>query len=320
MINNKLSNFVWILNRNSNIKHRLIISISLVLLFATQMVAEDGSRLWLRQEKGANAQVIVAHSRQSPTLDIAVDELQQAWHGAPVTLSITKDKPVQDGFSIRQTDGKLLLTSPTDIGLLYNAYHLLHLQETGQLNCIATHQTENPTYHLRILNHWNNMNRTVERGYTGQSLWNWEELPETLSDRYQAYTRANASIGINGSVVNNVNASPQRLFTVDNELSSSMINTVYQNKNGIIWIATEDGLPGNVICVIVEDKNHEIWISTSYGVARFNPQHKNFISYYANDGLQGNEFRKGAVYVDNRGEKRHCTFGLCNALYLSIRS
>lgn len=176
------------------------------------MVAEDGSRLWLRQAKGADAQVTVTHSRPSPTLDIAVNELQQAWHGAPITLSITPNKQlVQDGFSIRQTDGKVTLTSPTDIGLLYGAYHLLRLQETGQLNSIAPSLTENPAYHIRILNHWDNMNRTVERGYSGQSLWNWEELPETLSPRYEAYARANASIGINATVVNNVNASPQIL-------------------------------------------------------------------------------------------------------------
>lgn len=193
-------------------KHKLIIYISLVLLFVTQMVAENGSRLWLRQAKGADAQVTVTHSRPSPTLDIAVNELQQAWHGAPITLSITPNKQlVQDGFSIRQTDGKVTLTSPTDIGLLYGAYHLLRLQETGQLNSIAPSLTENPAYHIRILNHWDNMNRTVERGYSGQSLWNWEDLPETLSPRYEAYARANASIGINASVVNNVNASPQIL-------------------------------------------------------------------------------------------------------------
>lgn len=193
-------------------KRILSIFLCSALFFATQMVAEDGSRLWLRQAKGADAQVTVTHSRPSPTLDIAVNELQQAWHGAPITLSITPNKQlVQDGFSIRQTDGKVTLTSPTDIGLLYGAYHLLRLQETGQLNSIAPSLTENPAYHIRILNHWDNMNRTVERGYSGQSLWNWEELPETLSPRYEAYARANASIGINATVVNNVNASPQIL-------------------------------------------------------------------------------------------------------------
>ena len=86
------------------------------------------------------------------------------------------------------------------------------LQATGQ-NVTATQTTENPAYSLRILNHWDNMDRTVERGYAGQSLWNWEELPNTLSDRYKEYARANASIGINGTVLNNVNASPQILST-----------------------------------------------------------------------------------------------------------
>ena len=86
------------------------------------------------------------------------------------------------------------------------------MQATGQ-NVTATQTTENPAYSLRILNHWDNMDRTVERGYAGQSLWNWEELPNTLSDRYKEYARTNASIGINGTVLNNVNASPQILST-----------------------------------------------------------------------------------------------------------
>ena len=93
---------------------------------------------------------------------------------------------------------------------LYAAYHLLRMQETGQ-NVVEAQTTENPAYNLRILNHWDNMDRTVERGYAGQSLWNWEELPNTLSDRYKEYARANASIGINGTVLNNVNASPKIL-------------------------------------------------------------------------------------------------------------
>ena len=117
-----------------------------------------------------------------------------------------------EGFRIRQEDNKITLTSPTETGLLYAAYHLLRMQATGQ-NVTATQTTENPAYSLRILNHWDNMDRTVERGYAGQSLWNWEELPNTLSDRYKEYARANASIGINGTVLNNVNASPQILST-----------------------------------------------------------------------------------------------------------
>lgn len=149
--------------------------------------------------------------RQSPTLNIAVEELQQAWKGAPVRLVIQKDKQLQaEGFRIRHEDNKITLTSPTETGLLYAAYHLLRMQETGQ-NVVEAQTTENPAYNLRILNHWDNMDRTVERGYAGQSLWNWEELPNTLSDRYKEYARANASIGINGTVLNNVNASPKIL-------------------------------------------------------------------------------------------------------------
>lgn len=96
--------------------------------------------------------------------------------------------------------------------MLYGAYSLLRMQAAGQLT-VPLSVTEQPAYDLRILNHWDNPDGTVERGYAGRSLWNWEELPGTLSPRYEAYARANASVGINGTVLNNVNASPQVLTT-----------------------------------------------------------------------------------------------------------
>lgn len=189
-------------------KHRVITLLYIVTLFVASVSAEDGSRLWLRYATGANATITTP--RPSPTLDIAVRELQQTWRGAPVSLLQKKDKQLApDGFRIsRQADGKLTVASPTEIGLLYGAWHLLRLQAAGSE---ITDVTENPAYDLRILNHWDNLDRTVERGYAGQSLWNWEELPAVLSPRYQAYARANASIGINGTVLNNVNASPRIL-------------------------------------------------------------------------------------------------------------
>jgi alpha-glucuronidase len=89
-------------------------------------------------------------------------------------------------------------------------YHLLRLQSTGA--AIDSLQVkENPQYDLRLLNHWDNPNGTVERGYAGRSLWNWEELPSVLSERYSEYARINASVGINGTVLNNVNASSSTL-------------------------------------------------------------------------------------------------------------
>ena len=96
--------------------------------------------------------------------------------------------------------------------MLYGVYSLLRMQAAGQLT-VPLSVTEQPAYDLRILNHWDNPDGTVERGYAGRSLWNWEELPGTLSPRYEAYARANASVGINGTVLNNVNASPQVLTT-----------------------------------------------------------------------------------------------------------
>ena len=193
----------------NDMKYRIFSLFYIAIVFVTQIAAEDGSHLWLRLPVNAHAEI--SAPRQSPTLNIAVEELQQAWKGAPVRLVIQKDKQLQpEGFRIRHEDNKITLTSPTETGLLYAAYHLLRMQETGQ-NVVEAQTTENPAYNLRILNHWDNMDRTVERGYAGQSLWNWEELPNTLSDRYKEYARANASIGINGTVLNNVNASPKIL-------------------------------------------------------------------------------------------------------------
>lgn len=187
-------------------KQRFYLLICIALFFINQMAAENGSRLWLRQSGGAGASVEVLSRHASATLNIAAEELRQSWRGNPVILTIEKDKALAaDGFKIVCSEGKIRVISPTETGLLYAAYHLLRLQESGQ--AIAS-TTENPAYTLRILNHWDNTDRTVERGYAGESLWDWEKLPHTLSESYKDYARANASIGINGTVLNNVNASP----------------------------------------------------------------------------------------------------------------
>jgi len=190
-------------------KHRFYLLICIALFFINQMAAENGSRLWLRQSGGAGASVEVLSRHASATLNIAAEELRQSWRGNPVILAIEKDKALAaDGFKIVCSEGKIRVISPTGTGLLYAAYHLLRLQESGQ--AIAS-TTENPAYTLRILNHWDNTDRTVERGYAGESLWDWEKLPHTLSESYKDYACANASIGINGTVLNNVNASPEIL-------------------------------------------------------------------------------------------------------------
>lgn len=193
----------------------LILIFALFLSFSVH--AEDGSALWLRYVTGAKAQVDC--KKQSPTLTIAVSELQKFWKGEiPIALEVRTDKELRalgnDGYVIRtSTDGKrITIASLGELGVLYGTYHLLRLQATGQLNeesLKSLNISEQPDYKIRILNHWDNLDGTIERGYAGHSLWKWEELPGTISPRYEAYARANASIGINATVVNNVNASPQ---------------------------------------------------------------------------------------------------------------
>lgn len=104
----------------------------------------------------------------------------------------------------------IVIASTTDIGALYGTFHFLRLLQTEQpLDRLQIDQR--PALKLRLLNHWDNLDRTIERGYAGKSLWNWDELPSRIDPRLRDYARANASIGINGAVLNNVNASSEFL-------------------------------------------------------------------------------------------------------------
>ncbi len=98
-----------------------------------------------------------------------------------------------------------VIASNSEIGALYGAFYFLRLMQTGQ-PIDQLDITERPALQLRLMNHWDNLNGTIERGYAGRSLWQWNELPGRLSPRYADYARANASVGINGAVINNVNA------------------------------------------------------------------------------------------------------------------
>ncbi|MDR0547078.1 MAG: alpha-glucuronidase, partial [Dysgonamonadaceae bacterium] len=157
--------------------------------------AENGSRLWL-------------------PADVALHELQTQWKGAPVELKLqTIEGKAIDSYIITENQNQgITIQAATEAGLLYGAYHLLRLQQTEN-QAIKFPIIEIPDCDIRILNHWDNLDGSIERGYAGKSLWKWDELPNKISPRYQEYARANASIGINGTVLNNVNASPQFLQT-----------------------------------------------------------------------------------------------------------
>lgn len=170
--------------------------------------AENGSNLWLRQEPSCQATVVCDIT--SPVIDVARKELASLWKGGEVILRISADREHyglgDEGYTIRSAGNDIILESSAEKGLLYAAYHLLRLQAEGN-DCKNLNISESPLYEYRILNHWDNIDGTVERGYAGKSLWKWEELPTVISPAYEKYARANASVGINGTVLNNVNAS-----------------------------------------------------------------------------------------------------------------
>lgn len=187
-------------------------SLLLIGIFCVQsMVAVDGSELWL--SKQATRRVTIQGSLKTPMLQLAGKELQNGWQGvdgATIKFSLKKEKSLsKDGFKLDSTS----IQANTEQGILYGIYDFLRRQ---QINQSVSNVVSNPSYEFRILNHWDNPDGSVERGYAGRSIF-WrgggEKLTVTEADRalWQKYARANASIGINGSVLNNVNANPQAL-------------------------------------------------------------------------------------------------------------
>jgi len=129
----------------------------------------------------------------------------------------------EEGFIIKsvsiQNRQQIIITGKNDVAVLYGVFNFLRILQTNK-SVRNLNITDSPKTNLRILNHWDNLDRTVERGYAGFSLWNWQKLPDFIDQRYIDYARANASIGINGTVLTNVNANaliltPQYLEKVE---------------------------------------------------------------------------------------------------------
>ena len=214
-----------------------------MLLSSPFLIADDGYKLWLNYVKVSNETLRKSYEKQissivyqseSPVIQSAVKELKTAFAAftgndlaivrttnestGAVVLAYGRDKALsilkitrelealgRDGYMIRTVAGKIYILGNTDRGVLYGVFHLIRLIQTERI--ITTLDIrQKPAYDVRILNHWDNLNRSVERGYAGASLWEWENLPDMVSPRYEDYARANASIGINATVLNNVNA------------------------------------------------------------------------------------------------------------------
>jgi len=169
----------------------------------------DGSELWLPVAEGKAC--VVAPDTITPTIEICIDELRRHSALDTVELCLRPGASRPDSFCIEvSADGVCGISAACDIGLLYGAYELLRRERMGEsLACASA-----PAIERRILNHWDNLDGTIERGYAGHSLWRWDSLPDVRSPRYEQYARACASVGINGTVLNNVNASA-RILSAD---------------------------------------------------------------------------------------------------------
>ncbi|MDR0619286.1 MAG: alpha-glucuronidase [Bacteroidales bacterium] len=182
-----------------------IITSIVFLVLSLYLTAEDGNRLWLPFSVNKQQPSVVCNLKESPTIEIAKQELQKYFSAEKITLTLTKGS-VGDGYKIStNANNEAIIQSTSELGLLYGAYHLIRLQQSGKM-FPNTNISETPSYQRRILNHWDNFDYSIERGYAGKSLWKWDELPSIISPRYRQYARVNASIGINGTVLNNVNA------------------------------------------------------------------------------------------------------------------
>lgn len=190
--------------------------------FCTYSYADDGSKLWFGNPTSCNA-VVSVPAKASATIEIAKKELSAAWKGNAVSLQRKAVKGMKrDAYIIQIKDGKVSISSPSDIGLLYGAYRLLQLQT---MNAVSKDMEvkESPFHDIRLLNHWDNLDGNSERGYAGKSIfWNVAGFPKSIGNNDVAnfrncplqndtYARACASVGINGAVLNNVNASPKML-------------------------------------------------------------------------------------------------------------
>ena len=220
--------------------------VTFLLSLSCVVHAEDGYDLWLRYRPVESAQVVAAyrsHASQivvsesgSPTLQAAESELSMGLAGLlsekiPVSRAVTANGAVligtpassaaiealrldlskagREGYVIRSaTSGGHPVTAIAAndaVGVLHGVFHFLRLMQTrASLDSLAISSA--PSLQYRVLDHWDNLDGTVERGYAGVSLWDWHKLPDYLDPRYQRYARACASIGINGSVLTNVNA------------------------------------------------------------------------------------------------------------------
>ena len=291
--------------------------------------AEDGSRLWLRfsQTKVQNCHFSGISADKSL---VAVSEFLQAWkemNGTELEFSnklndnlliigTAGNKLIRklnisnylkdvgnEGFIIRSIhkDGKKLtvVAANTHNGLLYGVFCLLRIIQTDQFSA-SLNIIEKPSYNFRLLNHWDNLDGTVERGYAGHSIWKWDELPGVISPRYTEYARANASIGINATVLNNVNASP-KILSAEYLQKVKAIAGVLRPYNIRVYLSINFSSPKELGGLPTSDpldrSVQEWWKNKAAEIYRLIPDFGGFLVKANSEGLPG-PMDYGRTHVD----------------------
>ncbi len=226
--------------------------------------ADNGSRLWLTSTSAENTHAVkVACKQRSPIIESARRELRDGWQlGDKVTLAIDNALPGKETYRILLVKNEkdacgATIYGASDRALLYGTYELLRLQATKVIclqaitsvkaykgtEVVVLDKTYQPAFALRLLNHWDNLDGSIERGYAGKSIfWSNPADRKAWKEHIRQYARANASIGINGSVVNNVNASP-KMLTKDYIDSVKMIADVLRPYGIKAYISINFGSP-----------------------------------------------------------------------------
>jgi len=306
------------------------------ILISASLSAENGSKLWLRYQSASSTKVSLAQFSSIVCLEdgdilrSGANELKMAYSemtgkemptsGVPqsnsLLLGTLHNKYIRslnigkelaqlgsEGFVIRRVklnaDSCTVIASAGERGVLYGAFHLLRLLQTNAYSS-NINVKEQPSYKVRILNHWDNLDGSVERGYAGHSIWKWDELPATISPRYAEYARANASIGINATVLNNVNASPKMLST-ENLLKVKAIAAVLRPYNIRVYLSINFSSPKELGGLSTSDPlNPDVrkwWKTKAAEVYKLIPDFGGFLVKANSEGLPG-PMDYGRTHVD----------------------
>ncbi|HRZ96455.1 MAG TPA: alpha-glucuronidase family glycosyl hydrolase [Paludibacter sp.] len=305
------------------------IVLAFVLIISLSSFAEDGSRLWLRFSD-VNASTCKFSGIVGEPNSLPVTEFQMAWNEITkstlsqqqiisdnsLIIATLKDKSIKnlglsaeikglgtEGYLIRSFNIKgqniTIVAANTNAGLLYGVYGLLRIIQTQQFS-YNLNIKEKPSFDIRILNHWDNLDGTVERGYAGRSIWKWDELPGKISTRYKAYARANASIGINATVLNNVNASPKMLSAETLEKVKAIAGEL-RPFNIKVYLAINFSSPkeiGGLATADPLDKNvRKWWAEKAKEIYKLIPDFGGFLVKANSEGLPG-PMDFGRTHVD----------------------